>query len=228
MLATGVAIRTQDRVGWGVDAGRGRTADQATKRQVPRDKGRKIRDYLRATDESVEIVDERPGTLAPPPPPVGDPDYAKEPLQMLTERSPIVLMVKVVSQRGELTHAEDAIQTVLQCEIVEVIKSPQSGAYLPGEVVPIVSLGGEMSFGRQTVRAHLRGMTPWRDQEQYVVFVDEIADGRLSAATGQWLWIDGPLLRPTIRNSVLGHDQFEKDATINSLRAYALASRGQR
>lgn len=222
-----VSIQTQQRTGWGVEEGTKREA-QTGQRRVPRERGRKIKDYLRASDESLEIVDDQPQGLVPPRPPVGDPDYAKEPLQMLTERRPIVLMVKVVSTQGQLTKTEDAVETVLQCEIVEVIKSPRLGMYHDGDVVSIVSAGGELAVGRTTVRAYLRGMNqPWRRGETYVVFLNEANGNTFTAATGEWLWVNGQNLRPTLdEDSFFGKDSFDKDATINSLRAYGLSRRG--
>jgi hypothetical protein len=232
LLIAGAAVsiqtqQTPQKTGWGVEEGTKREA-QTGQRRASRERGRKIKDYLRPSDESLEIVDDQPQGLVPPSPPVGDPDNAKEPLQMLAERRPIVLMVKVVSTRGQLAKTEDALETLVQGEVVEVIKSPRPGMYHYGDAVEIVSAGGELVIGRTTVRANLRGMNqPWRIGETYVVFLNEASGHTFTAATGEWLWVNGPSLQPMLEeDSFFGKDSFDKDETINSLRFYSLSRRG--
>ena len=172
-------------------SGRGTQVRQAELvRRVARERGRRLESLLRATDTVVEVIDEQPYGLAPPPPPPGYPGHGKPELQRRVEATPFIALVKVETQQGALTAVGDWIETVAQSGVRRAFKAPP-GQSAPGHLVSLKAWGGEVRIGRQLIRARHHSASYLENGAEYLVWAWTDEGIPLRA---DWYLVDGNAL----------------------------------
>jgi hypothetical protein len=130
-------------------------------RKVGRERGRRIESLLRPFDDVVEVIDEQPYGLAPPPPQPGYPGYGKPEVQRRVEATPFIALVRIEKLEGELTASGDWVRTTVHCKISQLFKALPELNVAVGAVT-LRAVGGELRIGRQRVRARHTRHRSWR------------------------------------------------------------------
>jgi len=163
-------------------------------RRVARERGRRLETLLRSTDDVVEVIDEQPYGTPPPPPPPGYPGHGKPELQRRVEGAPFIAMVRVERLAGAPTQDGDWVRTTANCSISHLYKA--SPELRPGDAgVSLMTVGGEVRFGRQRIRARHHSASFLAIGVEYLVFAAP-SDGRSQVAggaidTGAWYRVEG-------------------------------------
>jgi hypothetical protein len=163
-------------------------------RKVGRERGRRIESLLRPFDDVVEVIDEQPYGLAPPPPPPGYPGYGKPEVQRRVEATPFIALVRIEKLEGELTASGDWVRTTVQCKISQLFKALPELNVAVGAVT-LRAVGGEVRIGRQRVRARHHSASFLASGAEYLVFALPIETGNRYASgvleTGAWYHVEG-------------------------------------
>lgn len=88
---------------------------------------------------TLELVDEQPPSLPPPPVPPGHPDYGKSAIQLATEQSEIVVLVRVLAVSSTLSADETAILDTVSTQVETVLKSTPPGSLHVGDHLDLSS-----------------------------------------------------------------------------------------
>ena len=199
------------------NGGRSTQARQAELvRRVARERGRRLESLLRATDTVVEVIDEQPYGLAPPPPPPGYPGHGKPELQRRVEATPFIALVKVETQQGALTAEGDWIETVVQSEVRRAFKAPP-GQSASGHLVSLKAWGGEVRVGRQLIRARHHSASYLENGAEYLVWAWADEGMPLRA---DWHLVDGNALV-----SVATGSRQDRTTVLAEIAAYVAAER---
>lgn len=156
------------------DGGARPSADSKTSVQRVRTVGR-VRDQplnrlLLPTDEILEVLDQQPYGLAPPPPPPGYPGHGKPEIQRRIDQSSLVALIKVKWQEGQLTVAGDWVRSIVRAEVVHLYKALPSTNVATGDEVTLTAPGGEVQIGHQWIRARHKQAMLLEDGRTYLVF----------------------------------------------------------
>ena len=172
---------------------------QTGQRSVKLKKGKSLVDELRPNDETLILVDEDPPGLPPPPAPPGSPDFGKTTLQLKAEASRAVIEVEVISVSSSLNPAKTEITSTVTGEIHTVIAGSVDTPLNIGQQVNILTLGNEITLGRQKIKTVRSGML--RDIEigrRYLVFITKSPKTQplLEAPISDWLLVNGDRVQP--------------------------------
>lgn len=208
----------------GAEAARlSRTKQGESVRKVSRERGRRLESLLRPSDDVVEVIDEQPYGLAPPPPPPGYPGYGKPELQRRVEAAPFVALVRIEKLEGELTASGDWVRTTAHCKVSQLFKALPELNFAAGGVT-LKAVGGEVRIGRQRVRARHHSASFLATGAEYLVFAlpieagDRYAGGALE--TGTWYHVEGNELA-----SVATGERHEAASLLADIAKYVLAER---
>jgi len=194
-------------------------------RTTTRTPGTRLDRLVQSTDSILEVVDEQEYGSPPPPAPPGDPNYGKSRLQLLTERSVVIALVTVTSQRGELTPSGDWVRNNIRSEVVSLLKNSTTTPLSAGDTITFTANGGEVSNGRQTIRARHRGAKLWDDGRTYLVFVrgSESEAGRtvFSTVSTQWLLDEGDTFTHIAPGEAIVAERSKRDAILSEISLYS-------
>jgi len=107
-----------------------------------------------------------------------------------------LMLARAREPLARLNASRTMIYTKVDVEVVDVFKS---GLNLqPGDIVPVIRLGGEVQFGEQLLRVHEAGFKPYADGGLYLL--------RLSKAETSGLLFDTQNLNVAVRDDVVRPD----------------------
>ena len=227
----GAGAATSMRAAEGYEQASARAHEQAPSaggriRWVDREPGTRLMDLLRANDGILEVVDQRPDGMPPPPAPPGHPDQGKSRLQLVCERAALIALVRVRSQQGALTVSGDWVDTTIRGEVVEIVKNAQPEPVAIGEEVVLTGIGGEVSVGRQTLRAYHNGDQLWQNGRTYLVLAFTRQGDVFSTFRGSWLLDDGESFVPTSSGHLwVAAPTMRKEPLLREIAGYARAPR---
>jgi hypothetical protein len=171
-------------------------------------------------------VDEQPPSLPPPPVPPGHPDYGKSAIQLATEQSEIVVLVRVLAVSSTLSADETAILDTVSTQVETVLKSTPPGSLHVGDHLDLSSNGIKVSIGRQTIKLiESQQAPPLQAGGHYLVFVDN-PKGATSRFAGRenWLALEGNTLIPAgSARWRFGGKALDRDAVMHEISTFSLA-----
>lgn len=125
-----------------------------------------VKNHRKDVPVVIEKDQQPPHQIEPPP--------GTRPLEWMTSRAPLVLVIRVDELAPEFTPEQDWINTRVKATVLAVLKKPVSDGISPEGLVEFTQDGGALVIDGTQVRAELPWATALNIGQRYLVFAERL------------------------------------------------------